>query len=166
MAGVFALYGDIRTALDLRSRTLPGRTPAAQITAEFSEVVLASAQGKFDEAEQHLAKADSIARDFALAGAEHCLLGFAKVAIDRGDYVRASRLVAAVKASGWPQGRGFPASFVEALINDHCNEVLREVLDPESARSAQAEGAALSLKEALDAELIRGRTATASTHTA
>jgi hypothetical protein len=44
---------------------------------------------------------------------------------------------------------------VNALIYEHCTGVLRDVLDPESARTTQAEGAALSLKEALDAELFR-----------
>jgi hypothetical protein len=45
---------------------------------------------------------------------------------------------------------------LDALVYDHCTGALQEVLDPETARTTQAEGAALSLKEALDAELNRG----------
>jgi tetratricopeptide (TPR) repeat protein len=165
MPGVFALYGDIRTALELKSRNPPARVPATQLSAEFSEALLASAQGQFDEAEQHLATVASIMRDFASPrGDADCLNGFAKVAVDRGDYARASRLLAAVKASAGPQDspfdRPFATSFVQALIYDHCTAVLRDVLDPESARITQAEGSALSLKEALDAELVRSRRTT------
>jgi hypothetical protein len=42
-----------------------------------------------------------------------------------------------------------------ALLYARCARVLREVLDPERARTAQAKGAAQSVKEALDVELIR-----------
>jgi hypothetical protein len=49
---------------------------------------------------------------------------------------------------------------MDALVYDHCAAILRDVLDPENARISQAEGAALSVKEALDAELSRGGTTT------
>jgi hypothetical protein len=44
---------------------------------------------------------------------------------------------------------------MDALVYDHCTEVLRRVLDPEVARTTKAEGAGPSLKEALNAELMR-----------
>jgi hypothetical protein len=114
--------------------------------------MVASAQGQFGEADQHLSTLSSVVRAFAVPrGEAACLIGFAKVAVDRGDYVRASRLLAAVTAAG--PGARPPGSVLDALVYVHCAEVLREVLDPESARSTQAEGAALSLKNALDAEL-------------
>jgi hypothetical protein len=50
---------------------------------------------------------------------------------------------------------------MDALVYDLCSGVLREALDPETAGTTQAEGAALSLKDALDAELIRNGTAAA-----
>jgi tetratricopeptide (TPR) repeat protein len=163
MVGIFALYGDTRRALELKSRALPFRTPVGRLMAELSEAVLASAQGQFDEAEQHLAAAASVERDFAvLRGDAFCLIGFAKVALDRGDYVRAARLLAVVDISRGPEDRPF-LSPLDGLVRLHCTRVLGDVLDPETARTTQAEGAALSLKEALDAELIRSdRTVTAN----
>jgi predicted ATPase/class 3 adenylate cyclase len=160
MAGVFALYGDIQTALELKSRTVPASVPYVQVAAELSEALLASAQGQFDEAEQHLVAAVSVARDFAMpppGGEEPCLIGFAKVALDRGDFARASRLLATAESSVRPEDRPFGA-LGSALISAHCTGVLREVLDPETARITQAEGAAMSLKEALEGELIRSWT--------
>jgi predicted ATPase/class 3 adenylate cyclase len=156
----FALYGDIRTALELKSRAEIARVPSAQFAAAWSDTLLASAQGQFDEAEQHLATLASIVLDFAVPrGDAACLIAFAKVALDRGDCIRASRLLAAVKASIGAEGR-WVASPLEPLVYDHCIEVLRRVLDPESARTAEAEGRALSLREALDAELNRTGTTT------
>jgi hypothetical protein len=51
MAALLALHGD-RTALELNSRTPPVRVPVEQFWDELSQAVLASAQGRFDEAEQ------------------------------------------------------------------------------------------------------------------
>jgi hypothetical protein len=168
----FALYGDTRTALELQTRGAAWvppdlrespfaalaetpRVPSAQQVVELVETVLASAQGQFDEAEQHLATAASVVRDFAVPrGEAGCLVGFAKIAIDRGDYVRASRLLASVGASVGPQGSPFQNP-LPALVYDLCIEALGDVLDPETARTTQAEGAALSLKDALNAELMR-----------
>ena len=87
-------------------------------------------------------------------GDASCLILLAKVALGRGDYPRASRLLAAVDASPAPGGRPYRTTF-DALVYDHCTRALRDVLDQETARRTQAEGSALSLKEALDAELIR-----------
>jgi hypothetical protein len=65
--------------------------------------------------------------------------------------------LAAVDASVGPKDRPFHFA-TDALIYAHCTALLRGVLDPEIACTTQAEGAALSLKEALDAELIRSGT--------
>jgi hypothetical protein len=154
MVAASALYGDTRPAL-LASWTAPAGVPYAQTLAEMCGAVLASAQGRFDEAQQHLATLASVVRKFAWPrGEASCLVGFAKLALDRGDYARASRLLAAADASVPLKDRPF-RDLLGALINDRCTGVLRNVLDPETARITQAEGAALSLKEALDAELIR-----------
>jgi hypothetical protein len=163
MAGVFALYGDIQTALELKARGVPRRGPMWQLMAEPAEAVLASALGQFDEAEQHLATLAGAVREFAVPRGEAvCVIGFAKVALDRGDFARASRLLAAVDVSAAPGDRPFRAQF-DALVYTHCTRVLRDALDSDSLRVTQAEGAALSLKEALDAELSdSGASATAS----
>jgi hypothetical protein len=119
--------------------------------------VLASAQGLFDEAEQHLATFSSVVRDFAMPrGEAGCVTGFAKIALDRGDYARASRLLAAVEASMGP-GETQLRSF-DALLYAQCSKDLRDVIDPETARTTEARGAVLSVKEALDAELMRSGT--------
>jgi hypothetical protein len=155
MVAVFALYGDIQTALQLKARAEWPDLPILRFLAELSEAVLASAQGQFDEAEQHLATMSSFQRDFAGHRMEvPCLIGFANVALDRGDYARASRLLAAVDSGVGREDRLFRTGF-DALIYAHCTAVLQEVLDPESARTTQIEGSALSPREALDAELIR-----------
>jgi hypothetical protein len=146
------------------SRIEPGiEVPIRRFLNELSGAVLASAQGQFDEAQQHLATLTSIVRDHAIPRGEGaCLIGFAKVALDRGDYARASRLQAAVSSSAGAGGRPLDSrwpgcgSLLDALIYARCSEVLRDVLDPETARTTQAEGSALSLRQALDAELIRG----------
>jgi hypothetical protein len=158
MAAAFALYGDTRTALGLNSRNAPVRNvPVQQFWDELSQAVLASAQGHFDEAEQHLATLTSLVRDFAVPRGEvSCLIGFAKVALDRGDYARAARLLAVVNASVGEEHRPLPyGALLDRLVYVHCAEALREILDPETARTTQVEGAALSLKEALDGELVR-----------
>jgi hypothetical protein len=122
---------------------------------ELSEAVLASAQGHFEVAEQHLATLVSVVWDFAVPrGEAACLIGFAKVALDRGDHARASRLLATVNASVGPGDRPF-RSALDALVYVHCTGVLRNVLDAVSSRTTHVEGSALSVKEALGAELIR-----------
>jgi predicted ATPase len=159
--GVFALYGEIRIALELKSRIPTPRAPIARFFGEFSDALLASGQSHFDEAEQHLATMTVVVREFAIPrGEADCLIGFAKVALDQGDYVRASRLLAAVDSSVGPGKRSFRTA-MDALVYDLCTRDLREVLDPQAALTLHAEGAALSLKEALDAELIRCGGATA-----
>jgi predicted ATPase/DNA-binding CsgD family transcriptional regulator len=163
IGAAFALYGDTRTALELKSRAEPPDVPMGQFTAELSQAVIASAQGVFDEAEQHLATLTSVVRDLAMPlGEAGCLIGFAKVALDRGDYAQASRLLAAVNAGAGPADRPFRAA-LDHTVYDYCTKVLGDVLDPETARITEAEGAALSLKEALDAELARSGTTSAAT---
>jgi hypothetical protein len=155
LAAAFALYGDTKTAEELMSRTEPANPPINRYLYEFSEAVLASAQGQFDAAERHLATVTSIVQDHAIPfGEAGCLIGFAKVALDSGDYARSSRLLATVKSSVGPGARP-RGSLLDALVYAHCTAVLQGALDPESARTTEAEGAALSLKEALDAELSR-----------
>ncbi|MBO0731172.1 MAG: hypothetical protein J2P57_18090, partial [Acidimicrobiaceae bacterium] len=168
LAGAFAFYGDTRAALELRCRDERHAVPLVRFVHEFCEAVVTSAQGQFDEAEHHLATLTAVARDFAIPqGEASCLIGFAKVAFDRGDHVRSSRLLAAVRASVvtedevlGPENRihlAGPTSF-NTLVYEHSTRVLRDVLDAENARITETEGSALSLKEALDAELIRSAT--------
>ena len=158
LAAMFAFYGDTRTGLQLMSRTEPppSRVLGRTHVNALCEALLATAQDHFDEAERHLAMAASSERDLGglPRGDASCLIGFAKVAVDRGDYPRASRLLAAVNASPGPGGRPYRTP-IDAIVYAQCTSVLRDVLDPETARTTEIEGRALSLKEALDAELNR-----------
>jgi hypothetical protein len=154
MAATFALYGDAQTAIELESRAEPLNVPLGQYVDELSQAVLASTLGQFVEAEQHLITLASVVRDHAMPrGEAACLVGFAKVAFDRGDYARASRLLAAVSSSAGPGNTPFRSAF-DALVYVHCARVLGDVPDP-YVQTIQAEGAALSLKETLDDELMR-----------
>jgi hypothetical protein len=101
---------------------------------------------------------NAVVRDFAIPrGEASCLIGFAKVAIDRGDYARASRLLTTVDSSVDRKNRPFVTA-LDPLIYVHCTGILRRVLDPDTARTTHADGASVSLKEALDAELARSST--------
>ena len=163
MAATFALYGETQAALELESRAVLQTAPMGRFWDELSQAVLASVLKQFDEAEHHLATLASVVRDQAMPrGEAGCLVGFAKVALDRGDDARASRLLAAVNASFRAGDTPF-GSALDALVYVHCARVLGDVPDPYTARTTQPEGAVLSLKEALDSELLRsGMTAMAN----
>jgi hypothetical protein len=160
MAATFALYGDTETAVELESRAEGQDVPLLRFWDELSQAVLASALKEYDEAEQHLATLASVVRDHAMPrGEAGCLVGFAKVALDRGDCARATRLLATVNASFRPGDTPFRGA-LDALVYVHCAGVLGDVPDPYTALTTEAEAAASSLKEALDAELIRSGTTT------
>jgi hypothetical protein len=125
--------------------------------------MLESARGQYAEAEKHLATMTAVVRDFAIPrGEASCLIGFAKVALDRGDYARASRLLTTVDSSVGSENRPFVTA-LDPLIYAHSTDILRRVFDLDTARTTRADGASLSLKEALDAELARSST-TATTN--
>jgi hypothetical protein len=153
MAGLFALYGDTTTAADVLASAATANTPMGRFIIESSKAVVASAQGQFGTAEHHLSVLVTVVRDHAVRhGEAACLILFAKLALDRGDPRRASRLLAAVKASTGPNDPPF-RTFFESLVYFDCTRRLRSLLDQDSARRYQMEGAVLSCSRALDAEL-------------
>jgi hypothetical protein len=153
LAGLFALYGDTTTAADVLARAAAAHTPIGRAILESAQAVIASAQGQFGTAEHHLSVLATVVRDHAVRyGEAACLILFAKLALDRGDPPRASRLLAAVKASAGRNDRPFRTHF-ESLVYFDCTRQLRSLLDQDSARRYQLEGAALSCSQALDAEL-------------
>ena len=77
------------------------------------------------------------------------MLGATVLAFGRGDYPRASELLAAARAATG----GFFRSPASMCLYRHHARALREVLDRETAARARAAGAALSLDEALAREL-------------
>jgi hypothetical protein len=153
IAGLFALYGDTATAADVLSNAAATHTPMGRAILESAKAVVASAQGQFDAAEHYLSVHATVVRDHAVPyGEAACLIFFAKLALDRGDLRRASRLLAAVKASAGSNDRPFRSHF-ESLVYFYCTRQLRSLLDEDSARRYQMEGAVLSCSLALDAEL-------------
>jgi len=133
MPVAFALYGETQTALELMSRAalLPRGLPLGQFVNELHQTVWASTQAKFDEAERHLATLTAFVRDFAVArGEAACLVGFAKVALDRGDFGRASHLLATVDSRFGPGNRSLGDPTV-ALVYAHCKGVLGEFINLE-----------------------------------
>jgi predicted ATPase len=153
MAGLFALYGDTTTAADLLSSVAVTNTPYGRFQLESSKAVIASAQGQFDTAERHLSILATVVRDHAVRyGEAACLILFAKLALDRGDPERSSRLLATVKAAAGPNDRPFRTHF-ESLVYFYCTKHLRVLLDQASAQRCQAQGATLSCTQALDAQL-------------
>jgi hypothetical protein len=153
LAGLFALYGDTTTAADVLSNVAAAHTPIWRFNLESAQAVIASAQGRFGAAEHHLSVLAAVVRDHAVPyGEAACLIHFAKLALDRGDPPRASRLLAAVKASAGPNTPPFRTHF-DALVYFHSTRQLRALLDQDSARRYQTEGAVLSCSRALDAEL-------------
>jgi hypothetical protein len=155
LAGLFALYGDTTTAAGALSRTAVAHTPMGRAILESSKAAIASAQGQFDTAEHHLSVLATVVRDHAVPyGEAACLIHFAKLALDRGDPGRVSRLLAAVKASAGPNDRPFRSHF-ESLVYFYCTRQLRSLLNQDSARRYQMEGAVLSCSRALDASWRR-----------
>ena len=165
MAAVFALYGDTERSLELKSQAEPTGTVGRLNKQIVGGRTGFEHRGEFDEAEQHLVILTSVVRDFAIPNGEAgCRIGFAKVALDRGDPPRrALGLLAAVKASVDPEDHPFRSTF-DALVYAHSARILRNVLDPDSADPSQADRSASSLKESLDDELSRRRTSTAATN--
>jgi hypothetical protein len=153
LAELFALYGDTTTAAGLLSNVAAAHTPMGRFMLESAQAVIASAQGQFGTAEHHLSVLAAVVRDHAVPyGEAACLILFAKLALDRGDPPHASRLLAAVKASAGPNDLPF-STFTESLVYFDCTRQLRALLDQDSARRYQREGAVLSCSRALDAEL-------------
>jgi predicted ATPase/class 3 adenylate cyclase len=159
LAGLFALYGDTTTAADVLSNVAAVHTPMARFTLESAQAVIASAQGQFATAEHHLSVLATVARDHAVwYGEAACLIHFAKLALDRGDPPSASRLLATVKASAGPNDPPPFRTHFDRLVYFHCTRQLRSLLDQDSARKYQREGALLSCSRALDAELASRNT--------
>jgi predicted ATPase len=154
MAGLYALYGDTATAAELLSRVpITNTSPTGRFVIESSKAVIASSQGQFEAAERHLSIIATVVRDHAVRyGEAACLIFFAKLALDRGDPESCSRLLATVKAASRPNDPPFRTHF-ESLVYLYCTKHLRVLLDHDSAQQCQAQGAALSCTQALDAQL-------------
>jgi hypothetical protein len=150
-AGLLVLAGEPERAAALGATPVP-RSPFERYYRLFRDVLVASATGRADEARQHLDSLVLLVREHAIPlGEPACLIGFALLALDRGDYARASRLLATVGAGGF-----FPfRSHNESLLYRRCVAAASAGLDPDTRRRCRDEGADLTVTEALNNELAR-----------
>ncbi len=151
--GIIAALGDTGTASRLASSTA-----ATAAFTRFSSVLLATViairERRTQAACERLRTLTGIVREYAIAlGEASCLVGFAALAASTGDFEKASRLLASVRAAA-----PFPfRTPVEALLYRQTARVVRDALDPDTAARCRAEGATTPVSEALDAELARPR---------
>jgi hypothetical protein len=150
-AGLLVLAGEPERAAALAPTQVP-RSPFEWHFRLFRDVLAASANGPSDAARQHLDALVLLVREHAIPlGEPACLIGFALLALDRGDHARASRLLATVRAGG-----SFPfRSTIEPLVYRRCVVAASAGLDPGSMRRCRDEGAALTVTEVLNNELAR-----------
>jgi predicted ATPase len=154
--GLLASFGE-REQAAARLAALPrapARTPLGRFSREFAAALIASSEGQHNEMAEHLRALAAIVREYAIPlGDECCLVGFAALAVDEGDYTRASRLLATVQAAA-----PFPfRTTVQVAVYRRCAGVVRAALDPATARQCRAQGAATPVSEALGNELQRPR---------
>jgi hypothetical protein len=94
----------------------------------------------------------TIVREYAIPlGDVSCLIGFAALAVNDGDYETASRYLASVRSAA-----PFPfRTPLEVLVYRRVAGAIRSVLDRDTAQRCRAEGAAIQVSEALNAEFAR-----------
>jgi hypothetical protein len=150
-AGLLVLAGEPERAAALATNEVP-RSPFEWYFRLFRDVLVASANRHPDAARQHLDALVLVVREHAIPlGEPGCLIGFAVLALERGDHARASRLLATVRA-----GLSVPfRSEIEALVYRRCVATARAGLDLDTIRRCRDEGAALTVTEALNNELAR-----------
>jgi hypothetical protein len=149
--GSLAALGEIETASRLAA-PLIARNPLQRYQQELLAAVVAMGEGRTAPAAEHLRAVAAIVRDYAIPlGEASCLTGYAALAVKLGEHERASRLLASVKGSAPFPFRSPP----DALLYRQTARGLRDALDPDTAARCRAEGRAIGVSQALDAELAR-----------
>jgi predicted ATPase/DNA-binding SARP family transcriptional activator len=149
LVGMLACFGRIDAALQYTATGLD-RAPAWRRAQEFTMALIASAQGDRQAMRSHLEAMAKVVREYAIPRSEaSCLVGFAKLAIDSGDYERASRLLATVRASALMPFR----NMMDYVVYRQCRGVLTDVLDHQTIARCRLEGTSTSVHDALEAEL-------------
>jgi predicted ATPase/class 3 adenylate cyclase len=149
--GILAVLGDTETAAH-RAAQLPGRSPLERYSREFLAATIAIYQRRSELASKHLAAVAAIVREYAIPlGDVSCLIGYATLAANDGEFETASRHLATARSAG-----AFPfRTPLEILLYRTAVAVVRDMLEPDIAQRCRAEGAEISVDEALDAELAR-----------
>jgi hypothetical protein len=131
---------------------IPSTSPIHRFWHEQAGALIARNEGRIESAGRHLQAATAVVRELAIPlGEASCLTGFSALAARAGDYERASRDLASIRGSGMFRNRGA----VDVLVYRITSGAVRGALDPETAARCRAEGAAMSVTDALDAELAR-----------
>ncbi|HMF82274.1 MAG TPA: NB-ARC domain-containing protein [Acidimicrobiia bacterium] len=152
--GLLATFGQPEQAAARLAAAPPPRTPLRRFAWTFTAALIASSEGQRNEMAEHLRALAAIVREYAIPlGEESCLIGFAALAVDEGDYARASHLLATVQGAA-----PFPfRTPLQVAVYRRCAGMVRAALDPATARRCRARGAATPVNEALDTELQRLR---------
>jgi hypothetical protein len=150
-SGIIAALGDTATASRLAGSVSP-TTAHTRFSHAVLGMVIALREGRTQAAYERLQAVAAIVREYAIPlGETSCLVGFAALAAATEDFDRASRLLASVKAAA-----PFPfRTPVEVLVYRQTARAVRYALDPDTATRCRAEGAAVAVSNALDAELSR-----------
>jgi hypothetical protein len=148
---IAAAMGDHNEASRLGA-AVSARTPMERYAREALGAVVAIREGRTDAAFEHLRDEVAVVREYAIPlGEPSCLTGFAALAAKAGDHETASRHLASVRAAA-----PFPfRSPADAFVYRQTARAVRDALDPDTAARCRAEGAAIAVSEALDAELAR-----------
>lgn len=147
--GIVAVLGDTETAKRL-SADLPTHSPLDHYFTALLAAVIAWCERRREDAAGQLRAATALAREYAIPlGETSCLVGFAALAADDGDYETASRHLATVRSSG-----AFPfRTPLDVLVYRRVRAAVAEALDRHTAQRCRAQGAASSVRAALDTEL-------------
>jgi predicted ATPase len=151
LVGIAAGLGETDRATRLMS-TLPVRTPINRFQRELAAVVIAVCNRELEATSHHLRELIAVVREYAVPlGEVSCLVGFAALAAATGDHEKASRHLATVRNAA-----PFPfRTPVEVLLYRRTARAVRSALDASTAQRCRAEGAGISVQQAVDAELAR-----------
>ena len=128
----------------------PAQEPFLNLLARFSHALALTGVGRLDDAMQTLREHLTIMERTRIPGGiETSLIALAAIALQRGDPEKASRLLAKAAA-------GIRNLSAGAALR-HYVHLVRQALDRETARRCRAEGAAMSIDEALAYALEEGR---------
>jgi predicted ATPase/DNA-binding SARP family transcriptional activator len=157
LTGMLALLGATARAAELQT-SLPVESPLHRFHLEIVAALIASNEGRLEDMRAHIKMLVGMAREYAIPlGEESCLIWFAKLAIEEGNPAKASRLL----ASGSAQPFWFRTG-LEMEGYRQCLNAVRASLDHAAIAECRAEGEAISVADALDAELASGSAQTRS----
>jgi predicted ATPase/class 3 adenylate cyclase len=150
-ASAFAVVDQMGRAAEARSLVDPV-TPFTRYTAAYLDTLVAIDRGERAAAIEHLKGLCAIVRDHAIPRADDdCVTAFAALAAMDHDYERAARLLASARGNRVVVGRIVVSAAAYRRVRDH----VRGHLDRATIARLREEGAAISVSEAIDAELAR-----------